>query len=45
MSVNYATMVGWIKARGPALVYDKGTLMHDLGCVILRSGSIHDVAG
>ena len=26
-------MMGWIKGWGPALVFDKGTSMHDLGGV------------
>ena len=45
LNVNYATMVGCIKGRGQALVIDKGTLLYDLGCVILKSGSIHDETG
>ena len=30
---------------GPALVFEKGTLVHDWGRVIDNSGSIHDVTG
>ena len=38
LNVNYAAKVGLIKGEGT-----RGALMHDLGLVIHKSGSIHDV--